>query len=146
MLTVFDHFLHKTANNETTCSIFIDSIQSSSSYVGIYLALLHSIVNKGSQTGRPKQENLAKPKRHLIIMRGFQSADSNANFLSLAKVIYTKYSKHWPYTVAHNWMCVHKMLNHGLNHGFFLSLFKLKPCPMHWIVSVLAYLNFIFEF
>ena len=43
-------------------------------------------------------------------------------------------------------MCVHKMLNHGLIHGFFLSLFKLKPCPMHWIVCVLAYLNFIFEF
>ena len=39
-----------------------------------------------------------------------------------------------------------KMLNHGLNHGLFLSLFKLIPCPIYWIVYVLAYLNFIFEF
>ena len=64
-----------------------------------------------------------------------------------AKVIYTKYSKHWPYTVAHTIDCVcSKMLNHGLNHGLFLSLFKLIPCPIHWIVYVLAYLNFTFEF
>ena len=63
------------------------------------------------------------------------------------KVIYTKYSKHWPYTVAHTLDCVcSKMLNHGLNHGFFLSLFKLISCPIHWIVCVLAYLKFIFEF
>ena len=63
------------------------------------------------------------------------------------KVMYPKYSKHWPYTVAHTIDCVYcKMLNHGLNHGLFLSLFKLIPCPIHWIVYVLAYLNFIFEF
>ena len=55
----------------------------------------------------------------------------------LPKVIYTKYSKHWPYT---------GMLNHGLNHGFSLSFFKLISCPIHWIVCVLAYLDFIFEF
>ena len=24
-----------------------------------------------------------------------------------------------------------KMLNHGLNHEFFVSLFKLIPCPIH---------------
>ena len=41
------------------------------------------------------------------------------------KVIYTKYSKHCPYSVAHTIDCVcSKMLNHGLNHGLFLSLFK----------------------
>ena len=57
------------------------------------------------------------------------------------------YSKHWLYTVAYTIDCVcSKMLNHGLNHGLFLSLFKLIPCPIHWIVYVLAYLNFIFEF
>ena len=50
------------------------------------------------------------------------------------------------YCGTHNWLCVQKMLNHGLNHGFFLSLFKLIPCPIHWIVCVLAYLNFIFKF
>ena len=64
-----------------------------------------------------------------------------------SKVIYPKYSKHWPYTVASTTDCgCHKISNHGLNHGFFLSLFKLIPCPIHWIVCVLAYLNFIFEF
>ena len=46
----------------------------------------------------------------------------------------------------HNWLCVLKMLNHGLNHGFFLSLFKLITYPIHWFVCVLAYLNFIIEF
>ena len=62
---------------------------------------------------------------------------------ALLKVIYPKYSKHWPYTVAHIIDCVcSKMLNHGL----FLSLFKLIPCPIHWMVYVLTYLNFIFEF
>ena len=62
----------------------------------------------------------------------------------LPKVIYPKYSKHWLYTVAHTIDCVYsKMLNHGLNHGFFLSRFKLIPCPIHWTVYVLAYLNII---
>ena len=44
---------------------------------------------------------------------------------AFGKVIYAKYSKHWPYTVAHTIDCVcNKMLNHGLNHGLFLALFK----------------------
>ena len=63
------------------------------------------------------------------------------------KVIYPKYSKHWPYTVASTIDCgCSKMLNHGLNHGFFLSLFKLIPCHIHWILYELANSNFIFEF
>ena len=57
-------------------------------------------------------------------------------FLALTKVIYLKYSKNWPYTVAHTINCVcSKMLNHALNHGLFLSLFTLIPCPIHWIVQ-----------
>ena len=48
------------------------------------------------------------------------------------------------YCVTHNWLYVQKMLNHGLNHGFLISLFNLIFCPIHWIVCVLAYsyLNF----
>ena len=40
------------------------------------------------------------------------------SLLYLSKVIYPKYSKHLPYTVAHtiDWLCS-KILNHGLNHG-----------------------------
>ena len=58
-----------------------------------------------------------------------------------------QHRKWGPYTVAHTIDCVcNKMLNHGLKHGSFLSLFKLIPCPIHWIVCVLACLNFIFEF
>ena len=39
------------------------------------------------------------------------------------KVIYPKYSKHWPYTVAHTIDCVcSKILNHGLNLGLLFSL------------------------
>ena len=70
-----------------------------------------------------------------------------ASFQPPSKVIYTKYSKHWPYTVAHTFECVcSKRLNNGLNHGFFLLLFKLISCPIHWILCVLAYLNIILEF
>ena len=37
-----------------------------------------------------------------------------------------------PYTEAFtiDFVCS-KMLNHGLNHWLFLSLFKLIPCPIH---------------
>ena len=71
----------------------------------------------------------------------------NNHSLPLLKVIYPKYSKHWSYTVAHTFDCVcNKMLNHGLNHGFFLSLFKLIPSPIHCIVYVLAYSNLISRF
>ena len=47
------------------------------------------------------------------------------------KVIYTKYSKHCPYTVAHTFECVCSKINHGLNHGLFISLLKLILCPIH---------------
>ena len=68
--------------------------------------------------------------------------------LPMAKVIYPKYSKDWPYNVAHtNQLCAEILIwNHGFNHGFFLSLLKLTDFPIHWIVCVLVYLNFIFEF
>ena len=47
-------------------------------------------------------------------------------FAFFNKVIYPKYSKHWPYTVAYTIDCVcSKILNHGLNNGLFLSLSSL---------------------
>ena len=53
-------------------------------------------------------------------------------FWECDKVIYPKYSKHWPYTVAYTIYCVSsKMLHHGLKHGLFLSLFK--PLPASYI-------------
>ena len=56
----------------------------------------------------------------------------NKSVDQIDKVIYTKSSKHYPCTVAYTIDCVcSKMLNHGLNHGLFLSLFKLIPCPIH---------------
>ena len=56
-------------------------------------------------------------------------------------------NRHRPYIVAYTIDCLcSKMLNHGWNHGTFLSLFKLIPCPIHWIVYVLVYLNSIFKF
>ena len=66
---------------------------------------------------------------------------------------YTLHSQSYTYQVLQtltlycgtlNWLCVQKMLNHGLNHGFLLI--KLISCPIHWIVCVLAYLNLIFKF
>ena len=43
--------------------------------------------------------------------------------------------------MAHTIDCVCSKINHGLNHGLFISLFKLIPCPIHWIVYVLAYVQ-----
>ena len=43
------------------------------------------------------------------------------------KVIYPKYSKHWPHTVAHTIDCVSiVMLNHGLNHSLTFQAFLMK--------------------
>ena len=42
------------------------------------------------------------------------------------KVIYPKYSKHWPYLLAATIDCgSSKILNCGLNHGLLLLLFKV---------------------
>ena len=55
-------------------------------------------------------------------------------FWPTVKAINPKYSKHWPYTVASTIDCgCHKMLNHGLNHGLYFSLFKLIPYPAPYI-------------
>ena len=44
------------------------------------------------------------------------------------KVIYPKYSKHWPYTVAYTIHCVcSKMLNYGLIMFFFFHFSSLYP-------------------
>ena len=58
-----------------------------------------------------------------------------SKILILDKVIYPKYSKHWSYNVK-SWF----------KSWVIFLLFKLIPCPIHWIVYVLVYLNFIFEF
>ena len=56
--------------------------------------------------------------------------DFFSNIHLSSKVIHLKYSKHWLYTVASTIDCgSSKLLNHGLNHGVFLPLFKLKPYP-----------------
>ena len=47
-----------------------------------------------------------------------------------AKVIHPKYSKHWPYTVAHRIDCS-KMLNHGLNH----EIFEYCPRPHNYATT-----------
>ena len=64
------------------------------------------------------------------------------NTILVLKVIYSKHSKHWPYTVAHTIDCVcSKMLNHGLNHGFSLALFNLIPCPIHTLNCICVSLS-----
>ena len=79
--------------------------------------------------------------------RSRSATRKSTTFQVKCKVIYPKYSKHWPYTVVHTIDCVcSKILDHSSNHGLFLSLFKLILYHIHWIVYVLAYLSFIFEF
>ena len=66
--------------------------------------------------------------------------------LGKTKGVYPKYSKHWPFTVAHTIDCVcSKMLNHGLNHGLFLLLFKFFGWKyiLNWIKSGLKF-RFLF--
>ena len=67
------------------------------------------------------------------VQKGLKSADYRGIriFRVRIKVIYTKYSKHCPYTVAHTFECVCSKINHGLNHGLFISLLKLILCPIH---------------
>ena len=64
-------------------------------------------------------------KIYLIVFISKSFAKKSVNICSWiyikGKAIYTNYSKHWPYTVAHTIDCVcSKMLNHGLSHGLFL--------------------------
>ena len=68
-------------------------------------------------------------KRHFVCFCGSNSrwkyAVPTLPSKHRAKVINPKYSKHWLSTVAHIIDCVcSKILNHGLNHGLLLSLFK----------------------
>ncbi len=50
-----------------------------------------------------------------------------------AKVIFPKYSKHWPYTVVHTIDCVcSKMLNHGWNNVLF-CFWLVKLTPWHTV-------------
>ena len=71
------------------------------------------------------------------ITRGREGAFNNyvdqflPNFDPTPKVIHTKYSKHRPSTVAHTFECVCSKINHGLNHGLFISLLKLINYPIH---------------
>ena len=56
----------------------------------------------------------------------------------VSKVIYSKYSKQWPYLLASTMNCgCSRILNHGLNHGLFLSLFKFFGWKyiLNWINS-----------
>ena len=116
----------------TPCTMVSTKILCSNSMIWIWVHIIHQIKLCFMES---------TPNIYLKIN------DLAQDLLTSIKVIHPKYSKHGPYTVAHTIDCVcSKMLNHCLNHGLFLSLFKLIPCPIHWIVYVLAYLNFILEF
>ena len=69
----------------------------------------------------------------------FPLALRNSIWSKTIKVAFSLWSKCIYQVVSKHWMCVHKMLNRGLNQGVFLSLFKLISCPIYWIVCVLAY-------
>ena len=79
-------------------------------------------------------EKIGENRIHRFVVR----SDEHITILHFSKVIYPKHSKNWPCSVAHTIDCVFcKMLNHGLNHVLCLLLFKLIPCPIHWILYVL---------
>ena len=81
-------------------------------------------------------DNIQIRKSHLELMSSSCHLDRalNVEIGVECKVIHTKYSKHRPYTAAHTIECVCSKINHGLNHGLFISLLKLINCPIHWIV------------
>ena len=110
--------LKAQAKNSTTyTSIFYTTlIQSEMSMRCVYETFLHCTMLHGGGGGNKSR-----------------NSKTNLWYLS-AKVIHTKYSKHCPSTVAHTFECVCSKINHGLNHGLFISLLKLINCPIHWIV------------
>ena len=56
------------------------------------------------------------------------------------KVIYTKYSKHCLYTVAHTIDCVCSKINNSWFNPWFSFYFScLYPAPFYWMVYVLAH-------
>ena len=58
------------------------------------------------------------------------SSWNNLDLLTLTKVICTKYSKHWLYTVAHTIECVcSKMNNSWFNPWFSFYFSSLYPAP-----------------
>ena len=77
-------------------------------------------VSKGA-AGARNRRSLGHHLLHPLILVLCAPAD----FEVQSTVIYTKYSKHCPYTVAHTLKCVCSKINHGLNHGLFISLLKL---------------------
>ena len=145
--------VHKTGNNTIRVSsrftenlLFSPNIQMwfngqlSEKNLGWFLTARFYLVNYGS----------LKPAWETIL--SFMTITYTLYYISFlsdgcVKVIYTKYSKHWPYTVAHtiDYVC-NEMNNPWFNPWFNILLFKPIPCPIHWIVCVLAYLCFILNF
>ena len=70
----------------------------------------------------------------------------SVHFLECAKVIYTKYSKHWSYTVAHTIDCVWKNVKSWFKSWVFPFTFQAYTLPNTLNCIVLVYLNFIIEF
>jgi hypothetical protein len=77
-----------------------------------------------------------------IIMVKSKSIWSYQNHFGHTKTILDRPKLFWT-RHKYNWLCVQKMLNHGLNNRCFLLLLKRISCPIHWIVYVLAKLNSI---
>ena len=79
---------------------------------------------------------------HTTLVKGQESYYNQPSNLSSAlvehkgKVIETKYSKHWPYTVAHTFDCVcSKTNNSWFNPWFSFYFSSLYPAPyIEWYV------------
>ena len=110
-------------------------------YLTTYLPLLVNVVKESSLLVYIIYEFQSKLLFDLLlttnVVRGFGASSQQQ---SSAKAIHLKCYKHWPYTVAHtiNCVCI-KILNLGLNHGLFLSLFKLLPHTLNCICASLLF-------
>ena len=103
----------------------------SSTYVILYtytLAHIHSWASPFSKNGNNKPVCIPNLKLCALMLPKFlpkfQYRKENRKYRN-SKVMYPKFSKNWPYLLAYTMDCdCSKILNHGLNHGLFLSLIK----------------------
>merc|ERR1712141_881086 len=90
-----------------------------------------NFVTTNSMESLPDKNNFFSTPLSNHIPAENSTTTQSQRFCSTGKVIHTKYSKHRPSTVAHTFECVCSKINHGLNHGLFISLLKLINCPIH---------------
>ena len=100
---------------------FLQKIILSPGFCVYNFSLVPSNFSLTRETDKVKSLTIFVTESFIIQESGFWSFAKLLTFSLVTKVIYTKYSKHEPYTVAHTLDCVCSKTS---NHGLTFSLFK----------------------